>query len=44
MTAGRTQFDITDEAGDDMDLVHTCKNSDVAAFEQLRSACLNLDY
>jgi RNA polymerase sigma-70 factor (ECF subfamily) len=30
-----TQFDITADASDDMDLVHACKNGDVAAFEQL---------
>jgi RNA polymerase sigma-70 factor (ECF subfamily) len=29
------QSEVTDEASDDMDLVHACKNGDVAAFEQL---------
>jgi RNA polymerase sigma-70 factor, ECF subfamily len=35
MTDNLTQFDVTEEAGGDMDLVHATKNGDVAAFEQL---------
>jgi RNA polymerase sigma-70 factor, ECF subfamily len=35
MTASLTQFNVTDEANDDMDLVHASKNGNVAAFEQL---------
>jgi RNA polymerase sigma-70 factor (ECF subfamily) len=35
MAAGLTQFDVTEEASSDMDLVHASKNGDAAAFEQL---------
>src|ERR1700732_2707673 len=35
MATSRTQFEVTVEASGDMDLVHACKNGDVAAFEQL---------
>ena len=35
MAEDLTQFDVTEEASDDMDLVHACKNGDVSAFEQL---------
>jgi RNA polymerase sigma-70 factor (ECF subfamily) len=35
MAEGLTQFDVTEEASDDTDLVHACKNGDVSAFEQL---------
>ena len=35
MTDNVTQFDVAEEAGDDMDLVHASKNGNVAAFEQL---------
>src|SRR6202451_3767508 len=35
MSASVTQFDVTAQMNDDMDLVHACKNGDVAAFEQL---------
>jgi len=35
MTDNLTQFDVTEEAGGDMALVHATKNGDVAAFEQL---------
>jgi len=35
MAASSIQLDATEEASDDMDLVHACKNGDVSAFEQL---------
>src|ERR1039457_5208286 len=35
MTDNLTQFEVTEEAGGDMDLVHASKNGDAAAFEQL---------
>src|ERR1700732_844406 len=35
MATSRTQFEVTVEASGDMDLVHACKNGDVAAFEEL---------
>jgi RNA polymerase sigma-70 factor (ECF subfamily) len=35
MAEDLTQFDVTEEASDDMDLVHACKNGNVSAFEQL---------
>jgi RNA polymerase sigma-70 factor, ECF subfamily len=35
MMAHSAQFDVTHEASGDMDLVHACKNGDVAAFEEL---------
>ena len=35
MTDNLTQFDVTEEAGGDMDLVQASKNGDGAAFEQL---------
>jgi RNA polymerase sigma-70 factor (ECF subfamily) len=35
MTENSTQFAIRKVASDDLDLVHACKNGDVAAFEQL---------
>ena len=35
MSASLTQLDVTAQMNDDMDLVHACKNGDVAAFEQL---------
>src|ERR1700693_5942626 len=35
MATSLTQFELTVEAGGDMDLVHACKNGDVAAFEQI---------
>jgi RNA polymerase sigma-70 factor (ECF subfamily) len=35
MAEDLTQFDVTEEASDDMDLVHACTNGDVSAFEQL---------
>ena len=35
MATSRTQFEATVEASGDMDLVHACKNGDVAAFEQI---------
>jgi RNA polymerase sigma-70 factor (ECF subfamily) len=35
MTDNLTQFDVTEETGSDMDLVHASKNGDAAAFEQL---------
>jgi RNA polymerase sigma-70 factor (ECF subfamily) len=35
MAENLTQFDITEEVGGDMDLVHASKNGDAAAFEQL---------
>src|SRR5260370_20704719 len=35
MTPDSTQFAVTAVASGDLDLVHACKNGDVAAFEQL---------
>jgi RNA polymerase sigma-70 factor (ECF subfamily) len=35
MTDNLTQFDVTEEAGGDMDLVHASKNGNADAFEQL---------
>jgi len=35
MTASSTQSEVTAVAIDDLELVHACKNGDVAAFEQL---------
>jgi RNA polymerase sigma-70 factor (ECF subfamily) len=35
MATSLTQFEVTAEASGDMDLVHACKNGDVAAFEQI---------
>jgi RNA polymerase sigma-70 factor (ECF subfamily) len=35
MSPDSTQFAVTAVASDDLDLVHACKNGDVAAFEQL---------
>jgi RNA polymerase sigma-70 factor, ECF subfamily len=35
MTADLAQFAVISGARDDLDLVHACKNGDVAAFEQL---------
>jgi RNA polymerase sigma-70 factor (ECF subfamily) len=35
MADNLTQFDVTGQAGGDMDLVHASKNGDAAAFEQL---------
>jgi RNA polymerase sigma-70 factor (ECF subfamily) len=35
MADNLTRFDVTEEAGGDMDLVHASKNGDDAAFEQL---------
>src|ERR1700676_2506939 len=35
MTDNVAQFDVAEEAGGDMDLVHASKNGDAAAFEQL---------
>jgi RNA polymerase sigma-70 factor (ECF subfamily) len=35
MTADLAQFAVISSASDDLDLVHACKNGDVAAFEQL---------
>src|ERR1700752_902088 len=35
MAKDLTQFDVTEEASGDMDLVHACKGGNVSAFEQL---------
>src|ERR1700726_117634 len=35
MAAYAAQFEVRTGANDDLDLVHACKNGDVAAFEQL---------
>src|ERR1700685_2934501 len=35
MSASVTQFDVTAQMNDDLDLVHASKNGDVTAFEQL---------
>jgi RNA polymerase sigma-70 factor, ECF subfamily len=35
MTADSAQFEVREEASNDLDLVHASKNGDVAAFEQL---------
>ncbi|MGA9509068.1 MAG: sigma-70 family RNA polymerase sigma factor [Candidatus Sulfotelmatobacter sp.] len=35
MTANSTQLAVREGASDDLDLIHTCKNGDVTAFDQL---------